>query len=79
MKLEMTQTLRITEELDEAIKSVSSKIGESKQTTIRLALSLGLPLLLAQFDLEKPELRKTFIHGEADTEKQEEEKPSKEV
>ena len=53
MKLTMTQTLRITKEMDEAILKVSQKIGESKQTTIRLALALALPLLLEQFDPAK--------------------------
>lgn len=42
MKLMITQTIRISEELEAEIKRVAQEIGESKQTVIRLAIKEGL-------------------------------------
>ena len=42
MKLMITQTIRISEDMESAIKEVANKIGESKQTVIRMAIKMGL-------------------------------------
>ena len=42
MKLMITQTIRISEELETEISKLAEEIGESKQTAIRLALREGI-------------------------------------
>lgn len=42
MKLMITQTIRISEELEAEISKLAEEIGESKQTAIRLALREGI-------------------------------------
>lgn len=42
MKLMITQTIRISEELEAEISRLAEEIGESKQTAIRLALREGI-------------------------------------
>ena len=56
MKLMITQTIRISEELEAEIKRVAQEIGESKQTVIRLAIKEGLAVLKSKLtDNEKGE------------------------
>ena len=42
MKLMITQTIRISEEMEKDISKLAQEIGESKQTVIRLAIKEGL-------------------------------------
>ena len=42
MKLMITQTIRISEELEAELSKLAKEIGESKQTAIRLALREGI-------------------------------------
>ena len=62
MKLMITQTIRISEELETEISKLAEEIGESKQTAIRLALREGIEGVRRKFS--KMENKGTLGGGE---------------
>ncbi len=61
MKLMITQTIRITEELEAEISRLAKEIGESKQTAIRLAIREGVEGVRRKFSkTEKKEARNGY-------------------